>query len=81
MSDLTSRYVMPGTFIGRTVGRFFNTVVAGLTKAGVSLYGSRVLYVRGRTSGEWRTTPVNPLTFPAAATWSLPGVTPSGSTT
>jgi hypothetical protein len=25
--------------------------------------GSRVLAVRGRASGEWRTTPVNPLTF------------------
>jgi deazaflavin-dependent oxidoreductase (nitroreductase family) len=28
---------------------------------GVSVYGSRILYVRGRKSGEWRTTPVNPL--------------------
>jgi deazaflavin-dependent oxidoreductase (nitroreductase family) len=64
MSDLTTRYVMPETFLGRTMGRFFNSVVAGLTKAGVSLYGSRILYVRGRTSGEWRTTPVNPLTLP-----------------
>lgn len=30
---------------------------------GLSLRGSRILAVRGRTSGEWRTTPVNPLTF------------------
>ena len=30
---------------------------------GISVYGSRVLAVRGRTSGEWRTTPVNPLTL------------------
>ena len=30
---------------------------------GVSVYGSRVLYVKGRKSGEWRSTPVNPLTL------------------
>jgi deazaflavin-dependent oxidoreductase (nitroreductase family) len=52
------RYVEPnrGTAI-------FNSVVARLTRMGVSVYGSRVLAVRGRKSGEWRTTPVNPLTF------------------
>ncbi|MFF2146590.1 nitroreductase family deazaflavin-dependent oxidoreductase [Kitasatospora sp. NPDC058190] len=37
-------------------------MVAGLTKAGLSLWGSRVLAVRGRKSGEWRTNPVNLLT-------------------
>ena len=37
----------------------FNPVVAALTRSGVTVYGSRVLAVRGRTSGEWRTTPVN----------------------
>lgn len=41
----------------------FNRIVAGLTRSGVSLVGSRVLEVRGRKSGEWRTTPVNPLAF------------------
>ena len=52
------RYVQPsqGT-------RFFNSTVAGLARMGISLRGSRVLAVRGRKSGEWRTTPVNPLTF------------------
>ncbi len=52
------RYVEPnrGTVI-------FNSVVARLTRMGISVYGSRVLAVRGRKSGEWRTTPVNPLTF------------------
>ncbi len=40
---------------------FFNKVVARLTAAGISVYGSRVLYVKGRKSGQWRTTPVNPL--------------------
>ena len=42
--------------------RFFNTTVRSLTRHGISIYGSRVLYVRGRKTGEWRTTPVNPLT-------------------
>ena len=41
----------------------FNTMVAALTRAGISVWGSRVLAVRGRTSGEWRTTPVNLLSF------------------
>jgi deazaflavin-dependent oxidoreductase (nitroreductase family) len=30
---------------------------------GLSPRGSRVLHVRGRTSGQWHTVPVNPLTF------------------
>ena len=41
----------------------FNPIVASLTRAGVSLVGSRVLEVRGRKSGKWRRTPVNPLEF------------------
>jgi len=36
-----------------------NRAVAFLTRHGVSILGSRVLAVRGRTSGAWRTTPVN----------------------
>jgi deazaflavin-dependent oxidoreductase (nitroreductase family) len=43
--------------------RIFNSMVASLTRAGISVWGSRILAVRGRTSGEWRTTPVNPLTL------------------
>jgi deazaflavin-dependent oxidoreductase (nitroreductase family) len=43
----------------------FNPLVAVLTRAGVSVWGSRELRVRGRTSGEWRTTPVNLLTIGA----------------
>src|SRR4051794_36254001 len=39
--------------------RVFNRLVARLTKLGISLMGSRVLSVRGRKSGEWRSTPVN----------------------
>jgi deazaflavin-dependent oxidoreductase (nitroreductase family) len=37
----------------------FNRVVAWLTRLGLSVWGSRVLEVRGRTSGEPRRTPVN----------------------
>lgn len=40
----------------------FNKIVAGLTNLGISLMGSRVLSVRGRKSGAWRSTPVNLLT-------------------
>ena len=43
--------------------RVFNATVGKLTQMGISVYGSRVLAVRGRKSGEWRTTPVNPLTI------------------
>lgn len=41
----------------------FNPFVAVLTRAGVSVWGSRVLEVRGRKSGEWRSTPVNLLRY------------------
>jgi len=41
----------------------FNRLVAGITRLGISVWGSRVLEVRGRSSGEWRRTPVNLLTY------------------
>lgn len=41
--------------------RLFNGIVSLLGRLGVSLAGSRTLTVRGRKSGEPRTTPVNPL--------------------
>lgn len=41
----------------------FNRVVAGLTRVGASVMGSRVLEVRGRSSGLPRRTPVNLLEF------------------
>ena len=62
MSASQSRYVMPKTRFGRTVASFFNSGVAWLTKRGLSVWGSRVLYVRGRSTGQWRSTPVNVLT-------------------
>jgi deazaflavin-dependent oxidoreductase (nitroreductase family) len=48
-------YRPPGWFT-RNVS---NRLVAFLTRRGMSVLGSRVLAVKGRTSGQWRTTPVN----------------------
>jgi deazaflavin-dependent oxidoreductase (nitroreductase family) len=53
-----SHYREPGWFTKNV----FNRLVAVLTRMGVSVWGSRELRVRGRKSGEWRTTPVNLLT-------------------
>lgn len=41
----------------------FNKAVNALSKLGISILGSRLLAVRGRTSGEWRTTTVNVMTM------------------
>jgi deazaflavin-dependent oxidoreductase (nitroreductase family) len=49
--------------MGRWMGRLSNEVVAALTRNGFSVLGSRMLFVKGRTSGEWRSTPVNPLSY------------------
>jgi len=54
----SQRYIQPSWFTRRV----FNPFVALLTHLGISVYGSRVLAVRGRTSGEWRTIPINLLT-------------------
>jgi deazaflavin-dependent oxidoreductase (nitroreductase family) len=59
---MTERYLKPGAFTQQV----FNRTVAWFTAAGVSVMGSRVLRVRGRTSGEWRETPVNLLTLDGA---------------
>jgi deazaflavin-dependent oxidoreductase (nitroreductase family) len=56
MNDAAARYIKP-----QSATNLFNDIVARLTRLGVSVYGSRILYVKGRTSGEWRSTPVNPL--------------------
>jgi deazaflavin-dependent oxidoreductase (nitroreductase family) len=55
MTADTPRYRAPGWFTRNLVNR----PIAFLTRHGVSVWGSRVLAVKGRTSGEWRTTPVN----------------------
>jgi len=52
----TPHYIKPTRF-----DAVFNRLMGALTKLGFSVAGARVLAVRGRKSGEWRTTPVNPL--------------------
>jgi deazaflavin-dependent oxidoreductase (nitroreductase family) len=59
---MPEHYQRPGWFTTNV----FNRVVALLTRAGVSVYGSRVLEVKGRRSGEWRSTPVNLLRYDGA---------------
>jgi len=53
------RYRKPGWFTKHV----FNRAVAGLTRLGVSVWGSRELSVKGRKSGQWRTVPVNVLSI------------------
>ena len=52
-----AHYLEPGV----VTRRIMNPIVATLTRLGLPLAGAAVLGVRGRTSGEVRTTPVNPL--------------------
>jgi deazaflavin-dependent oxidoreductase (nitroreductase family) len=60
--SMAEHYQRPGWFTKHV----FNRSVAGLTRLGISVAGSRVLEVRGRKSGEWRRTPVNLLHFEGA---------------
>ena len=62
MARVAEHYQRPGWFTTNV----FNRVVAVLTRSGVSVYGSRVLEVRGRKSGESRQTPVNLLRYEGA---------------
>jgi deazaflavin-dependent oxidoreductase (nitroreductase family) len=57
----SNRYVETGR-----APELLNRVVGWLAGRGVSLWGSRLLAVRGRRSGEWRTVPVNLLTHDGA---------------
>jgi deazaflavin-dependent oxidoreductase (nitroreductase family) len=59
--DAASRHVQPGRWT-----LLLNRGVAALARRGISVLGSRMLYVRGRTSGQWRSTPVNLLTHDGA---------------
>lgn len=59
MTDTTTtRYLEPGWFTRRV----FNRIVLLANRLGLSVWGSRELRVRGRSTGEWRTVPVNLLT-------------------
>ena len=57
--ESTNRYVEPGWFTKHV----FNRLVQMLTSMGISVWGSRTLWLRGRSSGEWRSNPVNLLSF------------------
>jgi len=53
--SLAGHYQHPGWF----TTNLFNKLVGAMTGLGLSVYGSRMLEVQGRKSGEWRQTPVN----------------------
>jgi deazaflavin-dependent oxidoreductase (nitroreductase family) len=59
---MADRYQQPGWFTKHV----FNNVVALFTRLGLSVWGSRVLEVPGRKTGEPRRTPVNLLTHEGA---------------
>lgn len=58
----TKRYVQPGWF----TKHIFNRLVQMLTSMGISVWGSRTLWLRGRSSGDWRSNPVNLLSLSGA---------------
>jgi deazaflavin-dependent oxidoreductase (nitroreductase family) len=59
LSSVTDYYRAPGLL----TRYFLNQQMTVLAKLGISVKGSRVLAVRGRKSGQWRTTPVNLLNY------------------
>ena len=59
MAEPSTLYRKPGAI----TRRMMNPVLIAATRMGVSIWGSRVLEVRGRKSGTPRRTPVNLLTF------------------
>lgn len=44
------------------VDRAMNATVRGFARVGISIQGTRILAVRGRNTGAWRTTVLNPIT-------------------
>jgi hypothetical protein len=74
---MAAHYRRPGWFTRHVA----NKLVAGLTRAGISVWGSRVLEVRGRKSGLPRRVPVNLLDFEGGQFLVAPAVRPSGSAT
>jgi len=59
MNGTKDQYRRPGWFTKHV----FNKIVAVATRLGLSVWGSRVLEVSGRRTGQARRTPVNLLTF------------------
>lgn len=56
-SDAPAHVRTPG-WLTRNV---LNRAIAWLSRRGIAVAGSRVLVVEGRSTGQWRRTPVNPL--------------------
>jgi F420H(2)-dependent quinone reductase len=54
-----AHYIKPDWFSRNLL----NPTVRAFTRLGLSVWGSRVLRVKGRTSGEWHSHPVNLLTY------------------
>ncbi len=54
-----ARYIKPDWF----TRNLFNPTVRAFTRLGLSVWGSRILRVKGRKSGEWHSHPVNLLTY------------------
>ncbi len=55
---MTATYLKPGF----ATARILNPLLSGIVRLGMSPRGANILLVRGRKSGDWRSTPVNPLT-------------------
>jgi deazaflavin-dependent oxidoreductase (nitroreductase family) len=55
------RLLKPTGTMARLSDRLTRGTLVALAKAGYGLMGTHILAVRGRKSGEWRTTPVFPL--------------------
>lgn len=71
-------YAKPGFFTASV----FNPIVKLLAgRLGVSLRGAQVLSVQGRKTGEWRSVPVNPLTWGPSAISLRRAARPSGCAT
>jgi deazaflavin-dependent oxidoreductase (nitroreductase family) len=54
-----ARYIKPDWF----TRNMLNPTVRAFTRLGLSVWGSRILRVRGRRSGEWHNHPVNLLSY------------------
>jgi len=56
---MAARYIKPDWF----TRNLLNPTVRAFTRMGLSVWGSRILRVRGRKTGEWHSHPVNLLTY------------------
>jgi deazaflavin-dependent oxidoreductase (nitroreductase family) len=61
--NAATRLITPQGRLNVALDRATRRAIIWLTYRGISILDSRVLAVRGRKSGQWRTTPVNLLTL------------------